>query len=122
MAWQFYYTAKVMLAVYCPEDQPMASLHGTGSYIEVRAVLSDFTCSPLIRLSVDRQQSSLQRAGSAGCACHPLTTSGPTSTEATSWLGVVNSSQVEMSGGACSISSPSSGIRLNGPTKLAARG
>ncbi|KFY18903.1 hypothetical protein V493_08267 [Pseudogymnoascus sp. VKM F-4281 (FW-2241)] len=27
VAWQFYYTAKVMLAVYCPEDQPMASLH-----------------------------------------------------------------------------------------------
>ncbi|KFY73340.1 hypothetical protein V498_10043, partial [Pseudogymnoascus sp. VKM F-4517 (FW-2822)] len=38
VAWQFYYTAKVMLAVYCPNDQPMASLHSTGSYIETAII------------------------------------------------------------------------------------
>ncbi|KAL5349202.1 hypothetical protein ACLOAV_005490 [Pseudogymnoascus australis] len=38
VAWQFYYTAKVMLAVYFPNDQPMASLHSTGSYIETAII------------------------------------------------------------------------------------
>ncbi|KFY33261.1 hypothetical protein V494_07785 [Pseudogymnoascus sp. VKM F-4513 (FW-928)] len=35
VAWQFYYTAKVMLAVYCTEDPYSTNLHRVGSYIEL---------------------------------------------------------------------------------------
>ncbi|KFX89387.1 hypothetical protein O988_08645 [Pseudogymnoascus sp. VKM F-3808] len=38
VAWQFYYTARVMLAVYCAEDEERTNLHCASTYIEAAVI------------------------------------------------------------------------------------
>lgn len=120
IAWQQYYTAKVMLAVYASKQREGSSVLTLNQHLEVR----QRSCRAqicLLTTALHRRRSSTQPGLRALCAFLAIT-SAATSTGRISFRGAANSLPGKKSRGAWPNSSRISWTRPNGRIRHATRG